>query len=235
METTLDADTTPAPPHIARHPLHWRNRDFSHHWRNREEEFDASKFGMWLFLTTEVLLFAGIFCAYAVFRMMYPEAWANGSHYLDWRFGGLNTAVLLLSSFTVAMAVRNAQLNQQFMLKVNLAITIVCAAAFMFIKLVFEYIPKWGDDGKAPGTFFSYAYAENPHEQLWWSLYYVGTGIHALHVVIGASLLAYVLWRSWRYQAYGPTEYTMVENSALYWHLVDLVWIFLFPLLYLIH
>ena len=132
------------------------------------------------------------------------------------------------------MAVRCAQLNQQKWLKINLVITLVCAALFVFIKVQFEYYVKLGE-GKAPGTFFSYAYAQNPHEQLWWSLYYVGTGIHALHVVIGASLLGYVLFRSWKYQAYGPTEYAMVENSALYWHLVDLVWIFLFPLLYLIH
>ena len=129
---------------------------------------------------------------------------------------------------------RCAQLNNQKWLKINLIVTLLCAAAFLWIKLQFEYIPKLGD-GKAPGTFFSYPFAQSTHEQLWWSLYYMGTGIHALHVVIGGSLLGWVLYRAWRYEAYGPTEYTMVENSALYWHLVDLVWIFLFPLLYLIH
>ncbi len=234
MQTTLDAYDTPAPDHLRDHPKHWRNRKAGHHWRTHDEEFDASKLGMWLFLTTEVLLFAGIFCGYAVFRLLYPEAWANGSHYLDWRFGGLNTVILLISSWTVANAVRCAQLNNQKWLRINLIITLICAALFVWIKLQFEYMPKLGE-GKAPGTFFSYPFAQDAHEPLWWSLYYVGTGIHALHVFIGAGLLGWVLYRSWKYEAYGPTEYTMVENSALYWHLVDLVWIFLFPLLYLIH
>ena len=108
MQTTLDADTTPAPAHIANHPTHWRNRKFADHFRTADDDFDASKFGMWLFLTTEVLLFAGIFCAYAVFRMMHPEAWSNGSHHLDWRFGAANTVILLLSSWTAASAVRCA-------------------------------------------------------------------------------------------------------------------------------
>ena len=124
MQTTLDADTTPAPAHLANHPTHWRNRGYAHHWKNRDEDFEASKFGMWLFLTTEVLLFAGIFCGYAVFRLLYPDAWSNGSHYLDWRFGAANTVVLLISSWTVASAVRCAQLNKQKWLKINLIITL---------------------------------------------------------------------------------------------------------------
>lgn len=234
MSTISDTNNQPVPERIAKHPNYWKNRKYASHFRNHDEEFDSAKFGMWLFLTTEVLLFAGIFCAYAVFRMLYPEAWSNGSHYLDWRFGGLNTVVLLISSWTAASAVRCAQINNQKWLKINLIITIICAMMFLWIKLQFEYYVKLGD-GKAPGTFFSYAFAQDPHEQLWWSLYYVGTGLHALHVIIGAGLLTWVLVRSVKYQAYGPTEYTMVENSALYWHIVDLVWIFLFPLLYLVH
>ena len=224
----------PGEDRFAKDPQFWRNRLHGHHYRTHEEEFDASKLGMWLFLTTEVLLFAGIFCGYAVFRMLYPEAWAAGSHYLDWRIGGLNTVVLLISSWTVAMAVRSAQLNKPRALNINLIITVVCAAAFLAIKISFEYYPKLSQ-GKAPGTFFFYPYASDVHEPLWWAIYYAGTGIHALHVVIGASLLGWVLVRSLRHRAYGPGEYTMLENSALYWHLVDLVWIFLFPLLYLIH
>lgn len=234
MSTMTDTNPIDVPQSILKSPKHWRNRAYGHHWRTGDEEFDAAKLGMWLFLTTEVLLFAGIFCGYAVFRMMYPEAWANGSHYLDWRFGAANTAVLLLSSWTAANAVRCAQLDKQFWLRINIIITLICAALFVFIKVTYEYIPKLSS-GKAPGTFFSYPYAHDPHEPLWWSLYYVGTGIHALHVVIGAGLFCIVLYYAKRYQAYGPTQYTLVENAALYWHLVDLVWIFLFPLLYLIH
>jgi len=233
---TLDTHEHPVFPNPVpkKQRLFWKNRGHASHYRTHEEEFDASKFGMWLFLTTEVLLFAGIFCAYAVFRTLYPEAWAAGSHYLNWRIGTLNTCVLLISSFTAAMSVRCAQLDKQLWLRFNLIVTIVCAALFVFIKLTYEYIPKLSM-GKAPGVFYDYAFAHDPHEPLWWGIYYIGTGIHALHVLIGAGLLTWVLWRSFRYKAYGPTEYTMVENSALYWHLVDLVWIFLFPLLYLIH
>lgn len=234
MSTMTDTDISQVPASILKSPKHWRNRAFAHHWRTGDEEFDAAKFGMWVFLTTEVLLFSGIFCGYAVFRMLYPEAWANGSHYLDWRFGAANTAVLLVSSWTAANAVRCAQLDKQFWLRINLLFTIFCALLFIFIKLWFEYRVKLGD-GKAPGTIFSYPFAHDPHEPLWWSLYYIGTGIHAVHVLIGATLFAVVFYKAKRYQAYGPTQYTLVENSALYWHLVDLVWIFLFPLLYLIH
>ena len=212
----------------------WKRYRHGHHWRNSEIEFEACKFGMWLFLATEILLFAGLFVTYGVFRMLYPDAFINGSHYLDVKIGTINTIVLLISSFTVAMSVRNAQLNQQMWLRINLIITLICAAAFFFIKLTFEYIPKLSE-GKAPGVFFSYPYATEPHEPIWWSIYYMATGIHALHVIIGGSLILWVLVRSFKTQQYGPTHYTLLENSALYWHLVDLVWIFLFPLLYLIH
>lgn len=211
----------------------WERYVHGHHWRNAEDEFDAAKFGMWLFLSTEVLLFAGIFVAYALMRIMHPEAFANGSHYLDVRWGGLNTVVLLISSFTVAMAVRSAQLNKQTLLRVNLVITLLCAIAFFSIKLGLEYIPKWSV-GKCPGSLFWYPYSTDPYEPLWWSIYYTATGIHALHVLIGAGLLTWVLVRSCR-GIYGPKNYAMVETSGLYWHLVDLIWIFLFPLLYLIH
>lgn len=232
--TMIDTNTTGVPARILQSPKHWRNRKPAEHWRDGDEEFDASKLGMWLFLSTEILLFAGIFCGYAIFRMLYPEAWANGSHYLNWRIGAGNTAVLLISSWTAANSVRLAQLDKQFWFKINILVTIFCAFLFVFIKLKFEYMVKL-PMGKAPGAFFSYPFAHDPHEPLWWSLYYVGTGIHAFHVVVGAIIFAVVLWRAYRWQAFGPTQYTLVENSALYWHIVDLIWIFLFPLLYLIH
>lgn len=233
------------------------------HWRTKEAEFDGIKLGMWLFLATEVLLFAGMFCGYAVFRMLYPEAWANGSHYLDWKWGCFNTVVLLLSSFTVAMAIHNAQKNQQKWLRFNLLFTVACAILFVVIKVTFEYTPKWsgwfiafdpalahytvsdtalgglfkfvdGYGGKRPGAWFSYPYSENPYEHIWWSVYYVSTGIHATHVLIGVGLLGWLYLRA-RKQHFGPTHYTAVEIVGLYWHIVDLIWIFLFPMLYLIH
>jgi cytochrome c oxidase subunit III len=212
----------------------WKRYAFANHFRNAEDEFDACKLGFWLFLATEILLFAGLFCAYAMFRVKYPEAFAAGSHHLDVRWGGLNTLVLLISSFTVAMSIRCAQLNNQKWLNINLAITIFCAFLFFFIKLAFEYIPKWSE-GIRPGILYANPFAGHPQEPTWWSVYYGATGIHALHVLIGAALLAWCLGRSLKSRAYGPTHYTMLENAGLYWHLVDVIWIFLFPLLYLIH
>jgi cytochrome c oxidase subunit III len=202
------------------------------HFRTAAAEFDACKLGMWLFLATEILTFSGMFVAYGIFRMMYPQAWANGSHYLDPFWGGLNTVILLLSSFTIAMSIHNAQKNQQFWLKFNLAFTIVCAIAFVVIKLVFEYIPKWSA-GKRPGALFNYPFAENPYEPIWWGVYYGATGIHALHVLTGVFLISWLLIRAQK-KHFGPGHYTAVEIVGLFWHIVDIVWIFLFPMLYLI-
>ncbi|TVS06613.1 MAG: cytochrome c oxidase subunit 3 family protein [Phycisphaerales bacterium] len=222
----------PQPQALSTEPR-WKRQPFANHWRSHAEDFDACKIGMWLFLTTEVLLFAGIFVAYAVFRMWYPEAFANGSHHLDVHWGALNTVILLISSFTVAASIRNAQLNQQGLLKINLSITLFCALLFMIIKFTFEYAPKWAE-GKRPGVWFSYPFAADPNEHIWWSLYYSATGIHALHVLIGAAVLFVILLKSFK-GWYGPKHYTGIEVAGLYWHLVDVIWIFLFPLLYLIH
>lgn len=260
--TTLDARSG-GPQGV---PL-WKRYLHGHHWRSAAEEFDGLKLGFWLFLTTEVLLFGGIFCAYFIFRTLYPAAWAEGSHALNWKIGCFNTAVLLFSSYTMALSIYCIQTDQQARARRNLIITILCGALFVGIKLLLEYIPKWsgwflvwdpalkdhastivqgktafyglfqfveGYGGKRPGAFFEYPFAQDPHVPLWWSVYYCGTAIHALHVLIGMALIARVWWRA-RKGCYGPTYYTGVEISGLYWHLVDLIWIFLFPLLYLIH
>ncbi|MBS0196360.1 MAG: cytochrome c oxidase subunit 3 [Planctomycetes bacterium] len=211
----------------------WQRYVHAGHFRTAAEEFDACKFGFWLFLSTEVLLFGGIFCAYFIFRTLYPGAWREGSHLLDWRFGGMNTAILLISSYTMAASIYCVQKAQFTRAKINLIITLLCGAAFIYIKLAFEYIPKWSV-GKRPGSMFDYPFANDPHLPLWWSVYYCGTSIHAAHVIIGMILIARVLYRTHK-GCYGPTHYTMVEVTGLYWHLVDLIWIFLFPLLYLIH
>lgn len=230
--TAIDTHAGPAPTHGGKVPR-WARTRHAHHFRSHEEEFDACKLGMWLFLTTEVLLFSGLFCAYVIFRGKYPEAFANGSHYLDWRWGALNTIVLLISSYTIAMSIRNAQTNNQAALKFNLLFTVFCGALFLFIKFYFEYSVKWAD-GKRPGSLFAYPGASDPHEPIWWSIYYSATGIHASHVLIGMVLIFWVFIKATR-GTYGPKHYTGVEVVGLYWHLVDLIWIFLFPLLYLIH
>jgi cytochrome c oxidase subunit 3 len=257
--TTIEAHD----PHLPERKPIWQRYMHGHHWRSAAEEFDACKLGFWLFLTTEVLLFGGIFCAYFIFRTLYPGAWREGSGSLDWRWGGLNTVILLISSYTMAMSIWCIQTGKFRRAHVNLVITLICGGLFVAIKLMFEYLPKWsgwffvldpslpsyetsaqalgglfhfveGYGGKRPGQFFDHPFATDPHMPLWWSVYYCGTAIHALHVIIGMVLIARVWVRSLR-GCYGPTHYTMVEVTGLYWHLVDLIWIFLFPLLYLIH
>jgi len=203
------------------------------HFRNADEEFDAVKLGVWLFMATEVLLFSGLFVFYGIMRMLYPEAFIHGSSLLDWRWGLLNTIVLLLSSFTVADAVRCAQVGNQKGLLRNIVITGILGTVFLLIKFVFEYIPKYAQ-GKLPGIFYSYPNWENPNEHLWWGVYWGATGIHASHVVVGMGLFIWLYIRA-RKGHFGPKHYTAVEGVGLYWHIVDVVWIFLFPMLYLIH
>ncbi len=224
--TTIDAGKAQEPA--------WEHPPHAEHFRSHAEEFDACKIGMWLFLTTEVLLFSGLFCMYAIFRMMYPEAFAAGSHYLNSTLGMVNTIVLLLSSFTMASCIRCAQLNKQGWLKFNLLMTVAFGGIFLFVKIVFEYMPKWAE-GKRPGYLFEYAFTETNHEQIWWSVYYCATGIHGFHVLVGMICILWLFWGAAVKKKYGPKHYTGVEIIGLYWHLVDLIWIFLFPLLYLIH
>lgn len=231
--TTIDLKTPGGPQQPAGDQAPHERYQAAGHFIDREHEFDAVKMGVWLFLATEILLFSGMFVGYAVLRMKYPEAFSHGSHLLDWRWGFLNTVVLLISSYTVAASVRNAQVGDQKWLKINIALTFIAGLAFLLIKFVFEYAPKWSE-GKLPGIFYSYEGAVHPNEPLWWGIYWGATGIHASHVIIGMGLFAWVYYRATK-KAYGPKHYNMVEGVGLYWHIVDIVWIFLFPLLYLIH
>jgi cytochrome c oxidase subunit 3 len=213
-------------------PYHERYQAASH-FLDREHEFDACKMGVWLFLSTEILLFSGMFCAYAIFRMLHPEAFIAGGHHLDIKWGLLNTIVLLFSSWTVASAVRNAQLGQNAALRRNLLITTACGVAFIVIKLYFEYRVKY-QHGLLPGKFYSAPITDNPYEPLWWAVYWVSTGIHATHVLGGIGLMLWLWYRAGKHH-FGPKHFTAVEGVGLYWHIVDIVWIFLFPMLYLIH
>lgn len=229
--TTLPVDKTDqAAPY-------WERYKHQPHWRNNDDEFQASKLGVWLFLATEIILFSGMLCAYVILYMWYPQSFEGAAHYyLDWRIGALNTVVLLFSSFTVAMSVRNAQLNQQGMLRVNLALSILCGVLFLVVKLVYEYGPKIAK-GEVPGGKFAYAgsgsFEPSAFDPIFLSVYWVSTAIHGFHVLVGVALLSWLLWRATKLH-FGPKHYTAVENVGLYWHLVDLIWIFLFPLLYLV-
>jgi cytochrome c oxidase subunit 3 len=281
----------------------------AHHFDTPQQQFEAGKLGIWLFLLTEVLFFAGLFCAYTVYRAIRPEVFVYAHYFLDTKLGALNTCVLLLSSLTAAWAVRNAQLRQHKMLVANIVVTIACACTFMVVKY-FEYSHKV-HDGLLWGPNFA------PKEQVWelpsfkkkhpeaaeyaeklqhaakakaaaaakpattgepvpvvheptvkptleqvepllaaglvgpkaensegvsrprnahvfFSVYFFMTGLHGLHVVIGIGIWVWMLLKA-RRKEFGPDYFGPIDYAALYWHLVDLIWIYLFPLLYLIH
>lgn len=207
----------------------------AHHFSDPEQQLESGKLGMWLFLVTEVLLFGGLFCAYAIYRSLHPEVFEVAHKFLDTNMGALNTVVLLFSSLTVALSIRAAQLNDKKWIVGYLAITLACAATFLIVKY-FEYSHKI-HDGLLPGTHFK-AMGEaipNPDQvQVFFSIYFMMTGLHGIHVVLGMIVLTWVMIRAIKGE-FGSHYYQPIELGGLYWHLVDVIWIFLFPLLYLIH
>lgn len=211
-----------------------------HYFVSSEQQFDAAKMGMWLFLVTEILLFSGMFVAYTIYRSWHPETWMALSTALDWKLGGLNTIVLLASSFTVAMGINQIQRGNQKGLLINLVLTFVFAGMFLVVKY-FEYSAKF-EHGLFPGAAFDphgvshgfdYATYNVPYGPQFFSIYFVMTGIHGFHVLVGMGLFAWITVKALKGR-FSAEYYTPVENAGLYWHLVDIIWIFLFPLLYLI-
>lgn len=290
---------------VAAHDAHGHGHDpnLAHHWDNMDQQIEAGKFGMWLFLATEVLLFAGLFCAYAVYRSNHPEVFLNGEKYLSKMWGGINTIILLLSSFTVALAVRAASMGDRKKTVVFLALTVVGALGFLGVKTV-EYSDKfahgtlWGakysphadehaaEHAPAHGTTVVAIHPEaepgytahtpweskpalaekslipvppsvaslpttdgrvtpeavaegaaqqrqQTYDHIFFGIYFVMTGLHGIHVVIGMIAIIWVMLRAHRGD-FTKRYYLPVDLVGLYWHLVDLIWIYLFPLLYLI-
>jgi cytochrome c oxidase subunit 3 len=213
------------------HVTHEHHPYLQHHFDNLEQQFEASALGMWLFLVTEILFFGGLFAAYLVYRMAYPAAFQDASHHLDLLLGGTNTAILIGSSLTMAMAVYAAQLGNRSQQLFYLAATMILGVAFLGIKVV-EYSHKFHDN-LVPGPLFQFEGRDPVHAQLFFSLYFVMTGLHALHMIIGLGVMAVLFWMAYRGR-FTKSYHTPVEVSGLYWHFVDIVWIFLFPLLYLI-
>ena len=203
----------------------------AHQFDDLPQQLDASTFGMWIFLVTEVMFFGGIFAGYAVYRSAYPEAFAAGSLRLDIVLGGFNTVVLIASSLTMALAVRCAQLGDNRGTARLLIMTLVLGTVFLVVK-VFEYHHKYVEH-LVPGASFHFEGPLAREVQMMFCFYFVLTGMHALHMVVGAGLLIYFIVQA-RAQRYSPSYYGPVEIMGLYWHFVDIVWIFLFPLLYLI-
>jgi cytochrome c oxidase subunit 3 len=232
----------------------------AHHFDDAEQQYVAAELGMWLFLATEVLFFGGMFLGYALYRFNYPDEFIAGSHRLDEWLGAFNTAVLLTSSLTMVLAVHAAQTQRRGLLIVNLLLTILLGATFLGVK-GYEYHHKF-EERLVPGRNFNFAYAPETHSEpgesaghgtsspapnnidemakvdarhveLFFSFYFAMTGLHAVHMVIGIGLLSTLVVGAVRGR-FASGYFTPIEMTGLYWHFVDIVWVFLFPLLYLI-
>lgn len=280
----------------ASHSDHGHDPYLAHHFSNRTQQYESATLGMWLFLATEVLFFGGLFCAYTVYRANHPEIFVWAHHFLDKNLGALNTVILIVSSFTVAWAVRAAQLRQRGILQLMLVLTLLCAGGFMAVKAV-EYTSKWEhgllwarqfdpsahhdadhdgavhDQESAAAVEIPETVAEDPapvipaapngttlpdvaagpaglageevvvegehldeprNARVFFSIYFLMTGLHGIHVLGGMGAMLWLLWKSHRGHFDGG-HFTPVHIVGLYWHLVDLIWIYLFLLLYLIH
>lgn len=202
------------------------------HFASLEVQNHAARLGMWLFLSTEILLFAGLFVCYAVYRYAFPETFAAGSRQLDLTLGTVNTVVLITSSLTAALAVHYAKEGKNSMVAWMFALTIAMAGAFLVIK-GFEYSHKI-HEGALPGPHYTMTAVQMPGISLYFTIYFLATGLHAFHVIVGMCVLVWLMVKAMRERNFGPNNYTAVELGSMYWHLVDLIWIFLFPLLYLI-
>jgi cytochrome c oxidase subunit III len=203
----------------------------AHHFPSLEVQTHAARLGMWLFLATEVLLFAGLFTAYAVYRLLFPSAFVGASKLIETSLGALNTVVLISSSLTVALAYFYAREGKGKRAAGLILFTVACGGIFLLVKY-FEYSHHF-HEGHLPGRFYRYAGLTAPGASMFWTVYFLMTGLHGIHVIVGMGLLCWVSVGTWRGR-YAGDYVTPVEITGLYWHLVDLIWIFLFPLLYLI-
>jgi len=212
-----------------------------HHFADEQQQRDSASLGMWIFLATEVMFFGGLFCAYLIYRRWYFEDFGAASKSINATLGATNTAVLICSSLTVVLAIWAAQTSRRVLLIGMLVLTMLFGLAFLGIKGV-EYKDKF-EEHHVPGASFSFnqvpipghpdQYANPQHAQIFFSLYFIMTGLHALHMIIGLGLFTWLLVMAWRGR-FTPEYYTPLEMGGLYWHFVDIVWIYLFPLLYLI-
>ena len=220
---------------------HGHNPALLHHFAEPQQQRDAASLGMWIFLATEVMFFGGLFCAYLIYRLKYFGDFGAASKTLALNLGATNTAVLICSSLTVVLAIYGAQRAKRALMLGSLVLTIILGFAFLGIKTV-EYKEKF-EKHHVPGASFQFEnvpipghpdqYANARHAQIFFSLYFVMTGLHALHMIIGIGFFVWLLIAAWKGR-FTPDYYTPLEMGGLYWHFVDIVWIYLFPLLYLI-
>jgi cytochrome c oxidase subunit 3 len=219
-----------------------------HHFETQEQQREAGTFGMWLFLLTEIMFFGGLFFSYLLYRNWYYDAFVVASNQLSVPLGGVNTAILITSGFFMALGVWAAEVRKKGLLVLTLILTMLFGCAFIGVKAD-EYHEKW-EKHHIPGDHFDVSEFVNPHAyglkeeplppdqaahtQLFFSLYFAMTGLHALHMLIGLGILVWLTIRAHRGD-FTAGYVAPIENFALYWHFVDIVWLFLFPLLYLIN
>jgi cytochrome c oxidase subunit 3 len=202
-----------------------------HHFDDAGQQREAAALGMWLFLATEVLFFGGLFAAYMIYRVWYPATFGDASRTLDIVLGSANTLVLITSSLTMALAVRAAATDRRRQLMVLLVVTMALGAVFLGVKGV-EYHQKFVEH-HVPGFGFHFEGTAPERANLFFSLYFAMTGLHAVHMVVGLGVLGVIFVMAAR-RRFSAAWHTPVEISGLYWHFVDIIWIFLFPLLYLV-
>jgi cytochrome c oxidase subunit III len=210
--------------------------DLAHHFDNMEQQRDAGSFGMWVFLLTEIMFFGGAFTAYIIYRAKFGNYFAIASHELDVWLGLLNTGVLITSSLTMALGVYYSQIGKRKQQVVYLILTIILGTTFLVVKY-FEYREKYIHHHIPGISFHIEGEQENPElrqkAQIFFTMYFALTGLHAIHMIVGIGILAVLTWMAYKGR-FTPEWHAPMEISGLYWHFVDIVWIFLFPLLYLI-
>jgi cytochrome c oxidase subunit 3 len=222
----------PGNPHDERSGAHPHHPKLQHHFDDMAQQAEASTLGMWVCLVTEIMFFGGLFLAYLVYRSSYPTAFQEASAHLSWKLGAFNTGVLIFSSLTMALAVRSAQTSESRGTQVSWLIgTMILGATFLGVKVI-EYSDKFAHNN-VPGPNFVWEGQYPAGAEIFYSLYFCMTGLHALHMVIGLGIMTVIAIMAWRRQ-FNTEYFTPVEIAGLYWHFVDIVWIFLFPLLYLI-
>lgn len=206
--------------------------ELRHQFEDMGQQFEAGKLGMWVFLVTEVLFFGGLFTSYILYRSLYLPGFEEGSRLLEAKFGATNTAILICSSLTMVLAIRAAQTGSRKGQIVWLILTMILGAAFLAVKFTFEWAHDYHEH-LVPGFGFHVAGPNAGAVQMFFCFYFFMTGLHALHMIVGIGILSVLVGMAAK-NKFGPDYYTPLEISGLYWHFVDIVWIFLFPLLYLI-
>jgi cytochrome c oxidase subunit 3 len=202
-----------------------------HHFADMEQQRASATLGMWVFLITEIMFFGGLFLAYLVYRSAHQQAFSIGSEHMEFWLGTINTVILLCSSLLVALSVHAVQVGNTKLCAILLLIAALCGVGFLGVKGV-EYYNHF-EEGSVPGAYWHMDVPDANNVQMFFYIYFVMTGLHAIHVTIGIGLLAVIAWFAWKGR-YTPEYHSPVHVSGLYWHFVDIVWIFLYPLLYLI-